>query len=83
MYVRPHELEIERSSNGGGSLAARIERINSAGSVAKVVLSALDGGGDLSVELSPERFGELDLKTGETVYVLPRKVRVFVPDYVI
>jgi sulfate transport system ATP-binding protein len=83
MYVRPHELEIERSANGGGSLRARIERINSAGSVAKVVLSALDGGGDLSVELSPERFGELGLQPGETVYVSPRKVRVFVPDYVI
>ena len=42
-----------------------------------------DFGVGLNVELSPERFAELALKTGDTVYVSPRKVRVFVPEYVI
>ena len=37
----------------------------------------------LNVELSPERYGELGLKAGDTVYVSPRKVRVFMPEYVI
>jgi sulfate transport system ATP-binding protein len=83
LYVRPHELEIEHSPGGGGGLRARVERINAAGSVAKVFLSAVDFGLRLNVEVSPERYGELALKTGDTVYVSPRKVRVFVPEYVI
>jgi sulfate transport system ATP-binding protein len=83
LYVRPHELQIDRSPNGGGSLLARVERINAAGPVAKVLLSALDTGHALNVEVSAERYNELALKTGDTVYVAPRRVRVFTPDYVI
>jgi hypothetical protein len=44
---------------------------------------ASDFGLGLNVEISPERYLELALKTGDTVYVSPRKVRVFVPEYVI
>ena len=83
LYVRPHELEIEHSPNGNGSLKARVERINPAGSVAKVFLLAADFGLGLNVEISPERYVELALKIGDTVFVSPRKVRVFVPEYVI
>ncbi|MBI3838538.1 MAG: sulfate/molybdate ABC transporter ATP-binding protein [Planctomycetia bacterium] len=83
MYVRPHELEIEHSPNGAASLKARVERINSAGSIAKVFLLAVEFPVGLNVEISPERYGELGLKAGDTVYVSPRKVRVFVPEYVI
>jgi hypothetical protein len=32
------------------------------------------------VEVSPTRYAELCLKTGEMVYVSPRRFRVFVPD---
>ena len=30
-----------------------------------------------------ERFADLNLKPGDAVFVLPKKVRVFMPDYVI
>jgi sulfate transport system ATP-binding protein len=83
LYVRPHELQIERSPNGGGSLKARVDRINAAGPVTKVSLSALDTGVGLNVEVSAERSDQLALKTGDMVYVAPRKVRAFTPDYVI
>ncbi|HVC96933.1 MAG TPA: TOBE-like domain-containing protein, partial [Pirellulales bacterium] len=83
VYVRPHELEIERSANGVASLRGQIERINSAGPVAKIQVSAAEFGVDLHVELSPERFTELDLRRGDTVYVSPRRARVFAPEYVI
>ena len=46
--------------------------------VGKVTLA---DGSPLDAELSAARLGELELKTGETVYVVPRRVRVFVPDY--
>jgi sulfate/thiosulfate transport system ATP-binding protein len=83
LYVRPHELEIEHTPNGTASLKAQVERVNGAGSVAKVFLLSKEFGVGLNVELSPERYSELALKTGDTVYVSPRKVRVFVPEYVI
>jgi sulfate transport system ATP-binding protein len=83
LYVRPHELDIERSPNGGGSLRARIDRINAAGPVAKVFLSALESDVQLNVEVSAQRYDELALQTGDTVWVAPRKVRVFAPEYVI
>lgn len=83
LYVRPHELDIEHSPNGTASLRARVERLNPAGSVAKVLLRSLDFGVEVNVDMSPDRYGELALRMGDTVYVSPRKVRVFVPEYVI
>jgi len=82
IYVRPHELQIERHLNGSPALAAAVARINPAGPFAKVALT-IQGGGDIQVELSQERYRELGLAPGETVYVSARKARVFTPDYVI
>jgi sulfate transport system ATP-binding protein len=80
-YVRPHEMEIERSPNGGPSAPATVVHINPAGSVTRVQLRTLDANDLIHVEVSRKRYEELDLRVGETVYVAPRKVRVFVPDY--
>ncbi len=82
VYVRPHELEISRENLNGSSLSARVLRMNPAGSVAKVEL-ALSHGGEVQVDLPFERYLELSLQVGEVVNVSPRRVRVFVPEYVI
>jgi sulfate transport system ATP-binding protein len=79
IYVRPHELEIERHRNGAPALAASVTRINPAGSVAKVLLRG-GHGGDLQVDLPLERLEQLKLQLGENVFVSPKKVRVF-PEY--
>ena len=44
VYMRPHELEIERHRNGTPSLAAKVQRLNPAGAVARVGLVAIDEG---------------------------------------
>jgi sulfate transport system ATP-binding protein len=80
VYVRPHELEIERHKNGA-SIEAKILHVNPAGSRAKIELVAIGTEQLINVELTAERYAELDLKTGETVHVSPRRVRVFVPRY--
>jgi sulfate transport system ATP-binding protein len=82
-YVRPHELDVHRSRNGVPALAARVQRVNAAGSLAKVALVNEEFGIDLNVELSLDRFSELNLRRGETVFVSPRKARAFMPEYVI
>ncbi|MGE0606839.1 MAG: sulfate/molybdate ABC transporter ATP-binding protein [Pirellulales bacterium] len=83
VYMRPHELDIERQRNGTPSLAAIVQRLNPAGAVARVGLHAVDGDRALLVDLPTDRFAELNLQPGETVYVLPKRMRVFVPDYAI
>jgi sulfate transport system ATP-binding protein len=80
VYVRPHELEIELSPSDG-SVRAEVLRINSAGAVVRVELLAADYGVTMNVDLSPDRRAELALNNGDTVYVSPKRVRVFVPDY--
>jgi len=82
LYVRPHELEIERRSDDrASSLQATVVHVNPIGAVTKVQLRAEDNVSAVLVELSPERSVELNLQAGEVVFVVPRKVRVFVPDY--
>jgi len=80
-YVRPHELEIDRIPRGPSSLKAEIVRINAASAAVKVELIAKDFGVPLNVEISQERHAQLQLKTGDKVFVFPKRVRVFVQDF--
>jgi sulfate transport system ATP-binding protein len=83
LYMRPHELDIALKQNGVPGLRANVRRINPTGSFARIGLLADEQATDIQVDLSMERYAELNLKTGDTVFVLPKKVRVFIPDYVI
>ncbi len=85
-YVRPHELDVLAQPNGVESLKAQVLHLNPAGPVMRVRLLARDFGVPLQVDLSHERHAELRLKAGDTVYVAPRRLRVFpvetpAPDY--
>jgi sulfate/thiosulfate transport system ATP-binding protein len=80
VYVRPHELEIGRSASGEGSIEAKILHVNPAGSRTKVELESAQSNQLIHAEITPERFAELGLKSGDTVHVSPRRVRVFMPD---
>jgi len=83
LYMRPHELDIALKQNGVPGLWANVNRVNPAGSVARIGLVAVDHDTDIQVDLSLDRYTELNLKPGDTVFVLPKKVRVFIPEYVI
>jgi len=82
VYVRPHELEIERGLNGHPALSATVVRVHWAGAVAKVAL-ATDDGHEIQVDLPFERFRDLDLQPGERVHVSPKQSRTFLQEYVI
>ncbi len=83
-YVRPHELDIDRSPSHS-SLPGKIRQINPAGSVLKIRVAVEEFGIELNVDVSHYRAKSLDLKLDDAVYVHPRSVRVFMPeaDYVI
>src|SRR5690606_6762736 len=78
VYMRPHEFEIRRTSNGKPSFPARITRTHSAGAVARVFLETEDASSVL-VELPLEEFANLSLQDGEHVHLYPKNARVFVP----
>lgn len=80
-YIRPHELDISRSADGGNCLLAKIVHINPAGSVVKVRLLAEDFRLMINVDITPERYRTLVLKQGENVYVTPKSARIFESDY--
>ncbi|HEY1065892.1 MAG TPA: TOBE-like domain-containing protein [Pirellulales bacterium] len=84
LYIRPHELDVSRQPAPQG-LAARVLHVNPAGSITKVQLQSADGGLPIQVDLTQERQKELELRPGEDVFVVPRRVRVFLPanDYCI
>jgi sulfate transport system ATP-binding protein len=79
VYMRPHELDIKLLPNGAPHMAASIERVNPAGSVAKVTAKTLDGQ-QVFVDLSLDAYQRLRLRNGDRVYIYPKNARVFVPE---
>jgi sulfate transport system ATP-binding protein len=77
VFVRPHELDIERAPSNGDSVFARVLRIQSAGPVVRVELTSHQND-SITVEMTHDRYRDLTLKTGEPVSVKVREVRVFV-----
>jgi sulfate transport system ATP-binding protein len=79
VYMRPHELDIKLARNGAPHMEATIERINPAGSIAKITAKTLDGQ-QVLVDLPLERYEQLNLRQGNQVYIYPKNVRVFLPE---
>lgn len=82
-YIRPHELDISRTADGGNCLLGKIVHINPAGSVVKVRLLAEDFGLMINVDVTPDRYKLLALKSNEIVYVTPKTAKIFESDYTI
>jgi sulfate transport system ATP-binding protein len=79
VFVRPHELEIERHSTNGASVASKVVRIQSAGSVVRVELMG-EQSQPITVELTHDRYRELGIQAGDEVFVRVRDARVFVEE---
>ena len=85
VFVRPHELEIERQPRNGKAVSATVVRIQSAGPLVRVELARTDSAEAdtpesalIHVELTHDHYRALALTTGETVFVKVRDARVFV-----
>ena len=79
-YIRPHELDIDRTPREDRSLAATVKHLNAAGATVKVELLLQDGHTTVQANLTRERHQELGLKPGEQVYVVPRQLRIFLDE---
>jgi sulfate transport system ATP-binding protein len=76
VYARPHLLEIHRQPNGGTNFRATIKHINSAGPLVKIE-ALTEWGAPVHVELSQEKFRELQLAKNETVFIIPKELKMF------
>ncbi|MRR56560.1 MAG: ATP-binding cassette domain-containing protein, partial [Deltaproteobacteria bacterium] len=80
-YVRPYDIEINRSRQINEEIEAVVRRIQGAGAVARFELERLDTREIIEAELTKERYRELGLRSGEKVFIKPRNMRVFAQDY--
>ncbi len=76
VFVRPHSLEIGRQPSAANYFRATIKHISSAGPSVKVD-AATAWGAAVHVEMSPARFRELELRTGEEIFITPKDLAVF------
>lgn len=77
--IRPHMLEIYRTA-GAGTFSAAVKGVNTAGPLVRVELTSC-WGDFFIVEMSQDRYRELEIKKGEEVFVRPKEKQVFMPDY--
>ncbi len=76
-YVRPHDLEVERSSGcESDGLWATVKRIKRSGAVVRLEL--VHGDDVLEVETTRERYNALRPLPGDRLFVKLRSLRVFV-----
>jgi sulfate transport system ATP-binding protein len=77
LYVRPHDVDIQRGHSDGHALRARVLHVFSAGSYGRVSLVRLDTGESFEAEIARDRLHDLDLQQGEEISVVFRHVRLF------
>jgi sulfate transport system ATP-binding protein len=80
LFVRPHEINLQRSNTDGTGLPATVRRIQLAGSVAKIELADTNEK-EIYVEMSHEKYEFDPVHTGDNVFVIPKKTVVFNEDF--
>ncbi|AWB32752.1 sulfate/molybdate ABC transporter ATP-binding protein [Orrella marina] len=86
-YVRPHDLELSRLSDGHQGIAATLDRVLMIGPLARLELTPITRPGTsgqddrmatfIEATVSSDQFSSLHLREGDKVSVRPRHARVF------
>ncbi len=77
LYVRPHDVDIQRGQADGHAIRARVLHTFSAGNYGRVSLERADTGEHFEAEITRDRLHDLGLKQGDEVSVVFRHVRLF------
>src|SRR5206468_2331665 len=77
VYVRPHDLDLTYERNGAPAWPGRVVRVIPLGGLVRLDVELTDGTG-VRVELSRDRYAELDPRIGESLFVAPRDLKVFI-----
>ncbi len=79
-FVRPHDVDVARHRNGAPAIETTVRHVKALGPRVRLYLERAEAGAEIEAEMSRERFQELALHEGETVFVSLRKLRVFIED---
>ena len=74
-FVRPHDLELRNEPNGQ-TTPGTVERVVHLGFEVRVEV-VLEDGSDCWAQVTREEVDELELTPGSSVFVRPRRTRVF------
>jgi len=81
VFVRPHELEIRHDKPEDGALPAKVDHLHPSGSAIRIHLRSPCGESSCCVELGVDAYQSRPLAVGASVWVAPRRGRVFEPEY--
>lgn len=76
-FVRPHDFELARTRTHSAQMEATVRYLLTAGSRVRIELNVKGSAQIIEVELTKERFRELNLREGDVVFVHPRHRQVF------
>jgi sulfate transport system ATP-binding protein len=79
-YVRPHDLEIDRYTQGAEGIVVKLRRAHAIGPLAQLDLERADNAQLIEATISNDRFSQLGLQDGETLVVRPKRLHVFVDE---
>jgi sulfate/thiosulfate transport system ATP-binding protein len=79
-YVRPHEIEISREQSQNTRFPAVVRHINPVGPIVRLYLKRVDTGELFEVEVSAERYKEMDIQVDDTLYVNLKNIKLFLAD---
>lgn len=77
LYVRPHDVDIQRDYHGEHGIRVRVQHVFSAGNYGRIALIRADNAETIDAEISRVRLAELNLQVGDEVWVVFRHIRLF------
>ncbi|WP_408595278.1 sulfate/molybdate ABC transporter ATP-binding protein [Limnohabitans sp.] len=83
VFVRPHDLDVRRYTQGDGGIVAQLTRAIVVGPTARLELVAVEGDNPsqeqiIEAQIPAAQFYEQGFSEGDTLVLTPRKARVFV-----
>jgi sulfate transport system ATP-binding protein len=79
-FVRPHQIDLSRTSNGAGSLQAVVRELRILGPIVRLELDCPLAGQQIVVEIPRERYAELQARPGDRVFLSLLNPRFFLKE---
>jgi sulfate transport system ATP-binding protein len=76
VYVRPHDLDLTHERNSRPSWPGRVVRVTPLGAFVRLDVELADSS-SVRVELTRQRYAAAEPQVGETIFLVPRDLKVF------
>jgi sulfate/thiosulfate transport system ATP-binding protein len=79
-FVRPHQIDVDQSSNGRGGIEVAVRYIRSLGPIVRLELTSRETGEQITAEIPRERFLQLRVQEGDRIFVQLQDPRFFLKE---